>query len=330
MSTLQTHFFHVTRFEDEKAKVAHADILSLPQIERAILSASAPTKKALPWIKMARFGRTRSEGGSLRHNANVRAFSGIEIDYDGKVMSFKQALKLLRKLKCRALIYTSPSHTEAGPKWRILLPTSQEIWKPDTRRALVGRVDGFFGNIFAAESYTLSQAYYYGAALNNPAPRHRAVIVDGDYVDLRHDLARFDPPVPPPPDAEMVAAMIRDVGRGLSSRPEDNATYAPISADDLEQEMRAALMVIPSDDYRDWIKIGAAIRTGLGDAGGTLFHEWSQGSHKYDERECTKKWDKQIPKISRVTVNTIFWLADQRDPEWRDIYRRARAAGVQL
>jgi hypothetical protein len=131
-------------------------------------------------------------------------------------------------------------------------------------------------------------------------------------------------------DPEMLTAMRADAGTGLSIRSEDNATYAPISADDLEQEMRAALMVIPSDDYHDWIKIGAAIRAGLGDAGSNLFHEWSQGSSKYDERECAKKWDKHIPGISRVTVNTIFWLADQHDPEWRDIYRRARAAGVQL
>jgi Primase C terminal 2 (PriCT-2) len=330
MNNIRTHLMHVTYFKDARAAVACDQVRSLPEIVVDVLGASAATKKGLPWIKMARFGRIRSEGGSLRNNANVRAFSGIETDYDGKVVSFRQACKLLRKLRCRALIYTSPSHTEAEPKWRILLPTSQEIWKPDIRRVLVGRVDGFFGNIFAKESYTLSQAYYFGAALDNPAPDHQAVIVDGDYVDLRHDLARFDEPEPPPPDAEMVAAMIRDVGKGVSSRPEDNATYAPISADDLEQEMRAALTVIPSDDYHDWIKVGAAIRDGLGDAGGALFHEWSQGSSKYDERECAKKWERQIPRISRVTVNTIFWLADQRDPEWRDLYRRARAAGVQL
>jgi hypothetical protein len=331
MTKLATHFYHVTQFDDVAAKVARDHVLNLPQLRDMILDASAPTKSALPWLKLARFGKRRSGTGCLRHNDNVRSFTGIELDYDGEAISLAAAVAKLKKLGCRGLIYTSPSHRKAKPRWRLLLPVSHEIFEPDRRRVLVRRVDGFFGWVFAEESYTLSTAFYFGRALDNAEADHRCVVVDGDYVDLRQKLAEFDEPVPPPLDPEELAAILEDVaaGRGVSDRPEDNIGFGS-TPEDLEQKMRAALAVIPSDDYHCWIKVGAAIRDGLGDAGGGLFHEWSQTSAKYDDRECTRKWERSIPSIRRVTVATIFWLADQHDPEWRDLYRQARAAGVRL
>jgi hypothetical protein len=220
MSNIQTHLLHVTHFKDVKAAVAYDQVRSLPEIASDILGASAAAKKDLPWIKMARFGQKRSGGNSLRHNDNVKSFSGIELDYDGEKISFNAALAKLQDLHCRGLIYTSPSHTKAKPRWRLLLPTSQEIWEPEFRRVLVNRVDGFFGKIFAQESYTLSQAYFFGRVKHKP--KVRCVVVDGDYINLRDDLAMFDDPKPPPPDSDMVAAMVRDAGKGVSNNPADN------------------------------------------------------------------------------------------------------------
>ena len=43
-----------------------------------------------------------------------------------------------------------------------------------------------YGGIFDPASFTLSQSYYYGSINNNPA--HRAVVTEGDCIDLRADL----------------------------------------------------------------------------------------------------------------------------------------------
>jgi hypothetical protein len=96
-----------------------------------------------------------------------------------------------REINVRCLIYTSPSHTIAAPRLRVLLPVSRKL-ALEMRAKLCARVNGRLGGIFARESFTLSQGYYYGAALDNQAPDHRAEIIDGRFVDLCDDLNRFE------------------------------------------------------------------------------------------------------------------------------------------
>jgi hypothetical protein len=129
-------------------------------------------------------------------------------------------------------------------------------------------------------------------------------------------------------DPVLAAMMKADSGRGVSLRPEDNPpVYAPMSAENLELEIRVALSVVPSDDYDLWYRIGAAIYDGLGDAGYALFDEWSRESAKYEARTCERKWP-ECCKIRSIRVETIFWHADQHDRGWRDLYRRVRRGEV--
>src|SRR5262245_28943813 len=74
----------VTFFNDAAAATCTFEQLSLPALRDTILGTTASTKAKLPWLKLAKFGSKRSEGGSLRHNANVLEISGIEADYDGE------------------------------------------------------------------------------------------------------------------------------------------------------------------------------------------------------------------------------------------------------
>ena len=155
------------------------------ELRTEVLPTTKPDKKALPWVKLARFGDVKSDKGSLRHDANVLAISGIEADYDGEVMTPAEAVEKLEKAGIRSLVYTSPSYTEDAPRWRILCPTSTEL--PPARRAhLVGRLNGLFGGILASESFTLSQSYYYGRVGENPS--HMAELVDGQLIDLCDEL----------------------------------------------------------------------------------------------------------------------------------------------
>jgi hypothetical protein len=120
----------------------------------------------------------------------------------------------------------------------------------------------------------------------------------------------------------VLAAMIRaDAGKGLSTDPDD---YFP---DDPHPELkiRVALSVIPSDEYDVWYRIGAAIHDALGDAGYTVFDEWSRESSKYEPRACARKW-RECTKMRSIRAGTIFWLADQQDPSWRDLYWRLAEA----
>jgi hypothetical protein len=151
----------VTFFDDWAARTKREEALDLGELTVRIREAHAPTKAQLPWLKLARFGDQRTSRGCLRHDGNVIAITGVELDYDAGVMPFDQAVEIVEKAGLHALIYTSPSYTVAHPRWRILCPLSCEL-PPERRERLVGRVNGLFGGIFAAESWTLSQSYYYG------------------------------------------------------------------------------------------------------------------------------------------------------------------------
>ena len=156
-----------------------------PQLHAEILATSKPRKETLPWLKLARFGDVKTTKGSLRHDANVLAITGIEADYDGEIITPAEAVEKLEKAGIRSLVYTSPSHTEDAPRWRVLCPTSTEL-PPDRRAHLVGRLNGLFGGILAAESFTLSQSYYFGSIDSNPS--HMAELIDGQPIDLCDEL----------------------------------------------------------------------------------------------------------------------------------------------
>jgi len=98
----------------------------------------------------------------------VLAISGIEADYDGEAMPFDDAVEVLTKAGVSAILYTSPSHTEDTPRWRVLCPTSREL-PPERRDKLMGRLNGLFRGCFSGESWTLSQSYYFGSVNSNPS-----------------------------------------------------------------------------------------------------------------------------------------------------------------
>jgi hypothetical protein len=176
---------HVTFFRNYAAKTLRTKDLTAGELRELILTTSASEKEKLPWLKLATFGDKRTDKNSLRHDANVGAIDGIEVDYDAEQVSFETAVETAKTAHLRALLYTSPSHTIDKPRWRILLPTSQQL-SPEARFQLVARINGLFGGIFSGESFTLSQAYYFGSVNGNPA--HRCEYLDGDCIDLRADL----------------------------------------------------------------------------------------------------------------------------------------------
>jgi hypothetical protein len=188
---------HVTFFKDFAAKSFTTDNLTLFELQERVKNASARKKSDLPWLKLAVFGNKRTDKGSLRHDANVLQITGIELDYDGEKIAFDDAMKAVTAMGIYALGYTSPSHSPAAQRWRILAPTSQPL-PPETRAKLVARLNGFlkakFGaeKIAASESFALSQAYFYGWVMNKPGLDHRAEVIIGDFIDLRDDLAQYE------------------------------------------------------------------------------------------------------------------------------------------
>ena len=177
--------FPVTFFKSYGATEREEAAWSLEALAGRIETVTAPKKADLPWLKLARFGGIKTAKGSFRHDANVRFVTGLEADYDAGVVSFPAAVEIAVKAGILGLIYTSPSHTEDAPRWRVLCPFSGEM-PPDQRGKMLGRLNGLYRGILAGESWTLSQSYYYGSVDRNPS--HQVELIDGTPIDLHDDL----------------------------------------------------------------------------------------------------------------------------------------------
>jgi hypothetical protein len=205
-----------------------------------------PSKDRCPWLKLASFGTKRSAKNSLRTNENLTAVFGIELDYDGGVVTIETAAAMLEKNGIKAALYPSPSSTADNHRWRVIAPLAEQH-PPSARAALVARLNGALGGIAAGESFTLSQGYFFGAT---PGNDYRVLTTfndpsAGQCVDVLNGL-------------DSIAK-----GKNWNSQPDaQGKTNAPVSLALFEDAMaRAGRLLASGDGRRDLLKTYLASRS---------------------------------------------------------------------
>jgi hypothetical protein len=316
--------YTVTLFPDVHATRAERRSMTPGELAKLVCDANVNTtsgedieaaKRKLPLLKLAVFGKASTGNGSLRHNANVISITGIEADYDAGVVPLEEAREKLDKAGIHGLVYTSPRYSPGKPRWRVLCPFSAEL-PPGDRDPMLARLNGVLGGILAPESFTLSQAYYYGSIDSNPD--HRVEIVDGmTTIDRADDLDRI--------------AIGKPNGRGAdrgdhADEPRERSDpEAPI------EDIAAALDAIPNDDRPydgkgGWNYVGmAAWRASAGsEEGFAAFDAWSGKSAKYNLKETARqRWDHyHRSPPSDLGFGTLVFLAREADPGWTAPSRR--------
>lgn len=229
-----SHFRSLTSFGEHRP-------FSYSAIEDAL---EYPTKGDMPLLKL----------GYMRDLKTLVSIIGVECDYDGGVMTMDEAASLLG-IDC--ILYTTPRHTAAAPRWRVLALLSHQM--PATaRRSLVGQVNRLLGGVLAPESFVDVQRFYYGKVKDVP---YKHLRVHGPALDTLGDC--IEPLYPVGRSHEPVAV----------ARPK---------RDDYDLgEIRSALAAIPSDDRDTWVAVGQALAC-LGEEGYKLWGEWSKTSAKYN------------------------------------------------
>jgi hypothetical protein len=135
-------------------------------------------------MKLAKFGNALSPKGYIRHDPNVLCCTGLELDYDGERVPYRDAIKILTEAHVCCIIYTTKSYTPETPSWRVFCPTSRDI-TADERYTLCCKLNGILGGILAGESWTLSQCYWSGCG----KLYFQAKYIEGQPVDLM-DLSK--------------------------------------------------------------------------------------------------------------------------------------------
>lgn len=285
------------------------DMLSHPDVY--------PSKEGCPLIKLATFGEKRTDKGALRHDDNLLMVCGVEGDYDGGEVSVERAGDLLAVHGVEALIYTSPRHTEERPRWRVLAPLS-EACVPNERRRLTAMLNYALGGILSPESFTASQAYYFGRV--NGA-RYRVRHVQGEPIDLNLVLGETYPTGksqganPTVPDSGEVDLEREQALQGATGETIEHLRSA-----------LAALNPRHADDRGLWVNVLEALAslkaTPWADAAHELAHEFSaRCPEQYDPNYLDEKWEGMNP--TRITFRSIFELAEADG--WANPWKKPKA-----
>jgi hypothetical protein len=277
----------ITTFPDVHAKTKAEHDMTWPALVSMLDSpANFATKAGAPLLKLGTFGDRRAEKSNcLRFDDNMLVITGIEGDYDGEQVAPTEAIERLERHGIRACVYTSPSHTDGKPRWRVLAPLSTELPKGQ-RDMLVRRLNGALGGILTSESFTDSQTYYYGRVNGHP---YACLVTFDDPEDGQciNELPKLD---------EIA------IGKPKSSGPKLGGRYGAEHADaEKLVDLRSALAAISSDDYPLCVKMGLALYP-LGDPGHGLWTEYLQKSAKYDPRWGEEKWQTFSSSVSGSSV----------------------------
>lgn len=76
------------------------------------------------------------------------------------------------------------------------------------------------------------------------------------------------------------------------------------------ERARAALAVIPADDYGIWVDMAFALKQGFGDEGFEIWDAWSRTAANYNERAARTTW-RSASASGGKTLATLFWHARQ-------------------
>lgn len=127
------------------------------------------------------------------------------------------------------------------------------------------------------------------------------------------------------------AAKLMGVKAPTPSGPHQSHDHEPATFEAVQQ----ALAFIPSDhdtSRADWIEIGMAIKSGLGEDGRILWHEWSaRDTTRYNSKECDKQFDSfKNERANAIGVGTIFKKAKDNGwiPDGVDLYPEPPPADI--
>jgi Bifunctional DNA primase/polymerase, N-terminal/AAA domain/Primase C terminal 2 (PriCT-2) len=236
----------------------------------------------------------------------------VDLDIKENVSGIDQWNMLLASNQCEEPV-TRIHETPSGGKHYIF------IWQDDIRSIPLGKLapgieikgDGGYIVVPPSENYVgklyVSNGLEYSAAPDWLLEMIRAYRRGRD-PNTETETDGVDP--------AFLDELLGDLGKGV--QPESGNDFG--EGPDIEA-IKAALDAIPSDDYEDWYKLGAAIYKTLGDKGYSLFQDWSAKSKKFNQRDCARKW-KQIQNVRSITDRSIFWFADAANPGWRDQYQQ--------
>jgi hypothetical protein len=234
--------------------------------------------------------------GGKRHADNLLYLTGFVGDIDTGTVSRADIEAGL--FGYEYIVYSSFSHSLQAPMWRFILFYKTEIPATDHYKVYDYMQQAFNGQLDPSCKKP-SQIWFTPACPPDAGSIFEFFSGAGELFD---PTRLPDTTVAPPPT------------KAISNQrpPVHGLAHAMRSSEEVHRLM-TALGFIDANDRSTWIKVGMAIKNELGDAGQSLWTDWSKSSSKFDEDDADVTWNSLAPQAQGgVTLGTIFHLARQK------------------
>jgi Protein of unknown function (DUF3631)/Primase C terminal 2 (PriCT-2) len=352
--TASPKVFRLTLFPDLFAQQKREVALSFEELRELLASPRAASKNELPMLSLQGFGNVPNAKNCLRYDANLHHSWGVAGDYDGEQLGLDEAIEKLNRAQLEAVVYPTPSYTAERPRWRVLAWYS-EARPPSFHATMMGRLNGVLGGVLAAESWTLSQAFFYGRS-------GASFLVAGAQKEALRCLGYSDEQIRELPPAEAYGILAKEQISLSEGGPIDleheldliaigRPTRVGIVPDNIASEphtpgrpeagiadIRATLAAIPNDwvSWPEWNRLALATFAACGGSaeGWEAFRAWSERSAAYDRGETERMWNHihRSPPTRSGFGSLVYW-ACQADRDFvlpsalaRDAAREAALA----
>lgn len=282
---------------------------SIPETNRGklLLADYLDLDKKIPAQKLLRdaekngsyFIMTSFKNDGKRNGVNIDYVTAFVGDIDTGTISKADLQAILQGYVYIA--YSSYSHSSGMPKWRFIL-FYEDCVTVATHLKVFNHLQNRFNGQLDNKCQSAAQLWYTPACPPDAGGIFEFFTGDGEFFDP-DTLPQLTPASPPKLD--LVTSSPGTAPMAAAEPPK----AVPVTE---EQRLSEALPFINADERDTWVKVGMAIKGKFGDAGLTIWKEWSKTSPKYEEVDADATWDSLLPRTEGgITLGTVFHLAAQ-------------------
>lgn len=279
-------------------------MLSLPLNEAKSIFCGENTIRDKKNVAFERFSlNTFVQDTKGRKNGDVKSISGVvfDVDHDDNPRNRVHIEAFLKEKNILFYSYTTKRHTPTSPRWRLVIPCEKQIINPDLYthlgKYLISTIQRGSDVLFAemVDSAWKQRNKIYALPTTSKDSHHH------------HDGIMMDPYALAPIPGFKMSHFDREAHNKIKK---DVRTYDRIERDDVEEALG---YIDPNCDYEFWIRMGMAIKSGLGDSGFSIWDHWSLKGANYpkaSEQSTRNHWNSFTS--DGVTIGTLFFEAKER------------------
>jgi hypothetical protein len=250
--------------------------------------------------------------GTTRKTENVTFMTGVVFDFDNKndYVSIGTVLHHVKDKRIAYAWYTTHSHTESRPKWRLVIPFVRPIpvaeWLPVYKQCtlMIGNPPGIDEAACKDVAHMWFPPYKNGDQPYSAESDLEASFIDPLTMSVHLSLEE---------QAHYELSLREPISQTALELPLPVVT-TPLSDFSIGQAMSAVGFIkTESANYDQWLTIGMALHHQFGgeERAFHIWDLWSSQSEHYNREGLLKKWQSFHSKENSIGIGTLIHMAQK-------------------